>query len=68
MATQLWKIELFVESDDFDECDRLVDEVARLACDDADGEDHVCRLPWFTVSSNLDEVDATMTERDELNR
>jgi hypothetical protein len=36
-----------VESDDSDEVDRLADQVARLACDDPMGEDHVCRLPRF---------------------
>ena len=30
---------------DFDEVDRLADQVARLACDEPIGEDHVCQRP-----------------------
>jgi hypothetical protein len=67
VARQLWKIELFVESDDSDEVDRLTDDVARLACPDDEGADHVCRVPWFIITSRLDEDDAAIW-RDELNR
>jgi hypothetical protein len=67
VAPRIWKIELLVESDDVDEVDRLSDEVERLACDDPTGEHHTCRVPWFIITSALDDEEAA-TWRGELNR
>jgi hypothetical protein len=63
VATQLWKIELFAESDGPMRVDRLADDVARLACADDEGADHVCRVPWFIITSRLDEDDAAILAR-----
>ena len=68
MVFRIWKIELLVETDDEAEVDRLSDRVEQLACDlPTGGDDHACRLPWFLVTSALDDVEAA-TWRPELNR
>ena len=46
------------ETDDEEEVERLSDEIAKLACDEPMAADHACRLPWFLITSGLDDVDA----------
>jgi hypothetical protein len=67
MATRVWKFELLVETDDEEEVERLGDEISKLACDEPMSADHTCRLPWFLITSGLDEEEAG-TWRSELNR
>jgi hypothetical protein len=52
-VTQIWRIELLVETDDEAEVEELVDAVAKVACPVDPADDHVCRVPWFVVRSPL---------------
>lgn len=67
VAPRVWKIELVLETDDEDEIERLSGAIARLACDDATDTDHTCRLPWFLITSALDDEEAAAW-RGDLNR
>lgn len=57
---QLWKIELIIESDDDAEIERIHNHVMRVACPtlDADTADHECDVPWFVITSLLDDDEA----------
>jgi hypothetical protein len=67
VAPRVWKIELVLETDDEDEIEQLSDAIARLACDEPTDTDHTCRLPWFLITSGLDEEEAAV-RRGDLNR
>jgi hypothetical protein len=55
----IWEIRLLVETDDPSELERLADAVALVACpEESSDPDHTCRIPWFVVSSELDDGDA----------
>jgi hypothetical protein len=65
----LWSIQLIVETDDGAAVERLADQVSQLACPTlpADmSDDHKCEVPWFVVTSDLD--DEGDTWRNTLNR
>ena len=65
---QIWRIQLLVETDDATEVERIADAVGDVACsDDPSHDDHVCRVPWFVITSPLDEDEATEW-RNDLNR
>ena len=65
--TQIWRIELLIETDDKREVEKFADAVAKMACPEASESDHACRVPWFVVTSPLSNR-KRRAWRDELNR
>jgi hypothetical protein len=61
----IFQIKLLVETDDPAEVERLADAVAKAACPDDLSEGHQCSIPWFVITSPVDEPDSL---RDLLNR
>jgi hypothetical protein len=66
---RIWRIELLVETDDAEKIERIADLVGNVACphDPLVDVDHACPVPWFVITSPLDEDEAVQW-RDELNR
>ena len=65
--TQIWRIQLLVETDDKAEVARLADAVATVACPEDPEQEHACRVPWYVVTSQLSSR-KRRGWRDELNR
>ena len=64
------EIRLIVETDDQAEVERLTDAICAVACPvDIDhlSAHHVCRIPWFVITSTMSAKDAGGW-RDMLNR
>ena len=64
------EIRLTVETDDQAEVERLTDAICAVACPvDIDhlSAHHVCRIPWFVITSTMSAKDAEGW-RDMLNR
>ena len=66
-VTQIWRIQLLVETDDKAEVAKLADAVARVACPEDPEHEHACRVPWYVVTSALSSR-KRRAWRDELNR
>ncbi len=67
LVTQIWRIQLLVETDDKGEVAKLADAVARVACPEDPEREHACRVPWYVVTSQLSSR-KRRAWRDELNR
>lgn len=66
----MYAIRLIVETDDEAEVERLTEAICAVACPvDTDhlSADHVCRIPWFVITSTMSAKDAEGW-RDLLNR
>ena len=66
-VTQIWQIQLLVETDDSAEVAKLADAVARVACPEDAAQEHACRVPWH-VETSLLSARKRRAWRDELNR
>ena len=67
LVPQIWNVQLLVETDDESEVGRIADAVGKVACPEEPASDHVCRIPWFLITTLLDEDDANRW-REDLNR
>jgi hypothetical protein len=59
VATPMYRIEVFLETDDREVVDRITDAIAQVVCPiPIDTPEHVCPVPWFIVTSEMDEAEA----------
>lgn len=66
-VSDLWRIELLIETNDGEWIESLMAKVATLVCPHEDAEAHACDVPWFLTLVALDESEAT-SSRELLNR
>jgi UDP-N-acetylglucosamine pyrophosphorylase len=65
--TRVFEVKLLIETDDETAVDTFAEAITKLACSMGDFEDHTCPLPWFVMTSELDDQQADEV-RELLNR
>ena len=55
---RVFEITLLIETDDEGTVETLAGEIGKLVCSHEDFETHVCPVPWFVLTSQVEGADA----------